>query len=129
MGNSIKRAQEAMYDCIKKLPFGEILLTLAPIFVITMAISTIISVLGIGSSQALNDFFRIIYYVYMLAMVACFASNKMTLMIGIMGLRSVANIVYVIRSGIYANAVINFIGYAFLAYLFYYIYKQRNSAE
>ena len=63
MGNSIKRAQEAMYDCIKKLPFGEILLTLAPIFVITMAISTIISVLGIGSSQALNDFFRIIYYV------------------------------------------------------------------
>ena len=81
MGNSIKRAQEAMYDCIKKLPFGEILLTLAPIFVITMAISTIVSILGIGSSQALNDFFRIIYYVYMLAMVACFASNKMTLIL------------------------------------------------
>lgn len=129
MGSSIKRAQEAMYECIKKLPFGEILLTLAPVFVITIAISTIISIFGVGGSQALNDFFRIIYYVYILAIVACFASNKMTLMIGIMELRSVANIVYVIRSGIYANAVINFIGYALMAYLFYYIYSQRNSVE
>ena len=61
MENSIKRAQEAMFECIKKLPFGEILLTLAPVFVITMAISTIISIFDVGSSQALNDFFRIIY--------------------------------------------------------------------
>lgn len=129
MGNSIKIAQEAMLDLIKKIPFGKILISLAPAFVITMAVSTIISIFGIGSSQALNDFFRIIYYVYMLAMVTCFASNKVTLMIGIMGLRSVASIVCIIRSGIYANAVINFIGYALMTYLFYYIYSQRKSVE
>jgi len=129
MGNSIKRAQDAMLDCMKKIPFGEIIIALAPILVITMAVSTIISILGIGTPQALNDFFRIIYYFYMLAMVACFATNKLPLMIGIMGLRSVANIVYIIRSGIYANAIINLLGYAFMAYLFYYIYSQRKTIE
>lgn len=126
MGYYIKKAQETILDCIKRMPLGDILLTLAPIFMITMAISSILSIFNIGGSQAVNDFFRAIYFVYIFSMIACFATNKLTLMSGILGLKAVVFIVYIIRSGIYLNAVVNFLGYALLAYFFYYLYSKRK---
>lgn len=126
MGYYIKKAQETVLDCIKRIPLGDILLTLAPIFMITMAISSVLSIFNIGGSQAVNDFFRTIYFVYIFSMIACFATNKLTLMSGILGLKAVVFIVYIIRSGIYLNAVVNFLGYALWAYLFYYLYSKRK---
>ena len=111
MGYYIKKAQETILDCIKRMPLGDILLTLAPIFMITMAISSVLSIFNIGGSQAVNDFFRAIYFDYIFSMIACFATNKLTLMSGILGLKAVVFIVYIIRSGIYLNAVVNFLGY------------------
>ena len=57
-------------------------------------------------------------------MIACFATNKLTLMSGILGLKAIVFIVYIIRSGIYLNAVVSFLGYTLLAYFFYYLYSK-----
>ena len=133
----IKNAQSSIYNALRSLPYGDLFIAIAPIFIGIEALERVLFILGFGIPAFFSCLFSLFYYVYIVAMIAAFATDKLYFIFGIFGLKSLDNFIDIFKQ-IFAEyksaysiwiSIIGFIGYGALAFLFYYIYtKKQNEA-
>ena len=130
MGMNIRKAQEGIVGFVRQMSFGELMLVLAPMFMCIEGIEKILSLFSINTWTFIDIIFSINYYLFLLSVPLCFATNKSILVTVVYGLYSAASFATVIRSLQHDyfsfTYVVSVLGYAFLAYIFYVLHVKAT---